>query len=140
MKEYHKITNHFPGGISKYVREISLFDEQPFEHVLFFQISKSFPFLKKLTLINGKPQNEKQCGKLDDKNEHLSITEYPHRSQLNLTEAHDDYIEEFLVDTKTCLPNNLYLSVDYQGLKRVTQHFTSNTTRNNSKKLRCLGL
>lgn len=96
--------------------------------------------MKKLTLINGKPQNDKQCGKLDDKNEHLSITEYPHLSQLNLTEAHDDYIEEFLVDTKTCLPNNLYLSVDYQVLKRVTQHFTSNTTRNNCKNLRSLGL
>jgi len=96
--------------------------------------------MKKLTLINGKPQNEKQCGKLDDKNEHLSITEYPYLSQLNLTEAHDNYIEEFLVDTKICLPNNLYLSVDYQGLKRVTQHFTSNTIRNNCKKLRSLGL
>jgi hypothetical protein len=54
-KEYHKITNNFPGGISKYVREISLFDEQPFEHYFFLQISKSFPFMKKLTLINGKP-------------------------------------------------------------------------------------
>jgi hypothetical protein len=70
----------------------------------------------------------------------LSITEYPHLSKLNLTEAHDDYVEEFLVDTKTCLPNNLYLSVDYQVLKRVTQHFTSNKTRNNCKKLRALGL
>ncbi|CAF1288510.1 unnamed protein product [Rotaria sp. Silwood1] len=90
--------------------------------------------MKKLTLINGKPQNDKQCGKLDDKNEHLSIAEYPHLSHLNLVEAHDDYIEGFLVDTKTCLANNLYLSVDYQVLKYVTQHFTSNKTRNNCKK------
>ncbi|CAF0903042.1 unnamed protein product [Rotaria sordida] len=96
--------------------------------------------MKKLTFINRKSQNDKQCGKLDDKNEYLPIIEYPHLSQLNLTEAHDDYIEEFLIDTKTCLPNNLYLSVDYQRLKRVTQHFTSNRTRNNCKKLRCLGL
>ncbi|CAF0903123.1 unnamed protein product [Rotaria sordida] len=29
-KAYHKITNNFPGGISKYAREVSLFDEQPF--------------------------------------------------------------------------------------------------------------
>ena len=69
--------------------------------------------MKKLTLINGK---------FDDENEHLSITEYPHLSQLSLTEAHDDYIEEFLVEKKTCLPNNLCLSVDYQVLKHVTQH------------------
>ena len=139
-KEYHEITNHFPGGISKYVREIWLFDEQPFEHLFFLQISKSFLLMKKLTLINGKAQNDKQCGKFDEENEHLSITEYPHLSQLNLTEAHDDYIEEFLVHTKTCLPNNLYLSVNYRVLKRVTQRFRSNTTRNNCQKLRYLGL
>ncbi|CAF2743590.1 unnamed protein product [Rotaria sp. Silwood2] len=36
---YHQITNNFSGGIFKYVREISLFDEQPFEHEFFFQIS-----------------------------------------------------------------------------------------------------
>ncbi|CAF3184626.1 unnamed protein product [Rotaria socialis] len=34
-KEYHQITNSFPGGISNNVREISLFDEQPFEHYFF---------------------------------------------------------------------------------------------------------
>ena len=27
LKEYHQITNNFPGGSFKYVREISLFDE-----------------------------------------------------------------------------------------------------------------
>ncbi|CAF1311884.1 unnamed protein product [Rotaria sp. Silwood1] len=103
-KEYHKITNNFPGGIFKYVREISLFDEQPFEHKFLFQISQSFPFMKKLTLINEKPSR-----KLHDNNEHLSIIEYPHLSQLDLSEAQDDYIEQFLVDTKTCLSNSFYI-------------------------------
>ncbi|CAF3888150.1 unnamed protein product [Rotaria sp. Silwood1] len=36
LKEYHKITNNFPGGIFKYVREISLCDQRPFEHDFFF--------------------------------------------------------------------------------------------------------
>ncbi|CAF3327609.1 unnamed protein product [Rotaria sp. Silwood2] len=140
-KEYHKITNNFPGGTFKYVREISLFDEQPFEHEFFFQISQSFPFMKKLTLINEKPKNNKQSRKLDDdNNQHLSIIEYPYLFELDLVDAHDDYIEQFLVDTKTCLPNGVYLSVDYQALNRVTQEFTRNTTRLNCIKLRCLGL
>ena len=131
-KEYHQITNHFRDIISKYVRQISLFDEQSFEHEFFLQISKSFPLMKKLTLINEKAQKKK--------NHHLSITEYPHLSYLNLTDAHDDYLEEFFLQTNTSLPDHLHLSVDYQRLKRVTQHFTSNTTRNNCQKLRSLVL
>jgi hypothetical protein len=129
LKEYHQITNNFPGGIFKHVREISLFDERPFEHEFFFQISQSFPLMNKLTLINDKPQNHKRNGKSDDDNQHLSIIEYPHLSHLNLDEALDDYIEQFLVYTKTWLPNSVYLSVHYQVLKRVTEHFKRNTTR-----------
>lgn len=137
---YHQITNHFPGGISDYVREISLFDERPFEHSFFLRISKSFPYLRKLTVTNEKAQNEKQCGRFDGENEHLAISEYPHLSVLKLIEAHDDYLDEFLLHTNTSLPNQLYLSVDYLGLKRVTQRFTRNATRNNCQKLRSLGL
>ena len=140
MKEYYEITNNFPGGIFKYVREISLFDERSFPHEFFFQISQSFPFMKKLTLINEKLQNDKRHRKLDNDNQHLSIIEYSHLSHLNLDEAHDDYIEQFLIDTKTCLPNSVYLAVPYQALKRVTEHFTRNATRINCAKLRCLGL
>jgi hypothetical protein len=140
LKEYHQITNNFPGGIFKHVREISLFDERPFEHEFFFQISQSFPFMNKLTLINDKPQNDKRNGKSDDDNQHLSIIEYPHLSHLNLDEALDDYIEQFLVYTKTWLPNSVYLSVHYQVLKRVTEHFKRNTTRINCIKLRSLGI
>ncbi|CAF3720841.1 unnamed protein product [Rotaria sp. Silwood1] len=140
LKEYHKITNNFPGGIFKYVREISLFDQRPFEHDFFFQISQSFPFMKKITLINEKPPSDQRPRKLEDDNEHLSIITYPHISELNLIEDHDDYIEQFLVDTKTCLPNSVYLSVDYKVLKTVTQNFTRNTTRVNCTKLCSLGL
>ncbi|CAF3350760.1 unnamed protein product [Rotaria sp. Silwood2] len=137
---YPRITNNFPGGIFKYVREISLFDERPFEHKFFFQISQSFPFMQKLILCNGKPQNDKQSRKLDDNNQNLSIIEYPNLSYLDLVEAHDDYVEQFLVDTNTCLPNNLFLLIDYQTLKRVTEDLTRKTTRTNCTKLGSLGL
>ncbi|CAF1560481.1 unnamed protein product, partial [Rotaria sordida] len=41
-------------GIFKCVRKILLFDEYPFEHEFILQISKSFPFLEKLTIVNRK--------------------------------------------------------------------------------------
>ena len=35
VKYYEYITNNFPGGLFKYVREVSLYDEHPFEHEFF---------------------------------------------------------------------------------------------------------
>lgn len=81
--------------------------------------------MKKLTSFNGKAQNE-----------HLSNTEYPHFSYLNLIEARDDYTNELLLHTEICFPNDQYLSVDYHGLKPITQYFTEYTTRNDCRK-RC---
>ncbi len=43
MKYYKNIINSFPGGLFKYVREIFLFDERPFEHEFFIQIAQAFP-------------------------------------------------------------------------------------------------
>ncbi|CAF2857008.1 unnamed protein product [Rotaria sp. Silwood2] len=57
MKNYDKISNNFPGGLFKCVRQISLFDEHPFQHDFFIKISQAFPFLQKLTLENSQPQN-----------------------------------------------------------------------------------
>ncbi|CAF4117798.1 unnamed protein product [Rotaria sordida] len=54
LEYYDMITNNFLDGIFKCVRKILLFDEYPFEHEFIFQISKSFPFLEKLTIINRK--------------------------------------------------------------------------------------
>jgi hypothetical protein len=49
---YYYITNNFAGGIFKSVSKISLFDEKPFEHDFFMEISKSFPFVKTLSITN----------------------------------------------------------------------------------------
>jgi hypothetical protein len=54
---------------------------------------------------------------------------------LNFDEAHDDYIEQFLFDIKTFLPNNILLGIEYQQLKRVTDNFTRLETRNNCSKV-----
>jgi hypothetical protein len=132
---YNKITNNFPGGLFKCVGEVSLFDERPFEHEFFLQIQKSFPLLKKLTLINEKPQNNKGCRKSNNDNQASSIIKYPHLIQLDLTEAHEDYVDQFLVDTKMCLSNGIRLFVDYKSLQSVTHNFTRDVTRTNCAKV-----
>jgi hypothetical protein len=130
---YDNITNNFPGGIFESVRQISLFDERPFEHDFFFRIAQSFPFLENLTLINRKRQNNKQFRK--SKHQNLSIIEYPYLIDLNISRAHKDYYEQFLFDTKTCLPNNVRVSMYYPLVKKVTRNFRRNTTRSNCAKM-----
>ncbi|CAF3145603.1 unnamed protein product [Rotaria sp. Silwood2] len=46
LKHYHNITNNFSSELFKYVREISLYDERPFEHESFIRIQQSFPSVK----------------------------------------------------------------------------------------------
>ncbi|CAF1402746.1 unnamed protein product [Rotaria sordida] len=76
MKNYHYITNSFPGGSFNYVRKISLFDEYPFEHDFFIQISQSFEFIEALSLTNLSPQEKK----MEKKN--LLIVKFHHLNPL----------------------------------------------------------
>jgi len=126
-KFYYNITNNFPGGLFKCVREISLHDERPFEREFFLKISQSFPCIEKLILKNSEPQEHKdvQC----------SIIEYPHLNQLVLFEADESYIEQFLNNSKTYLSNNIYLHIGYDSLNNVTGNFTSDATRMNCSKI-----
>lgn len=136
MNYYFNITNSFPGGLFQYVRRVSLYDEKPFEHEFFLQIAESFPFMKDLSVINAKPQRNKLSRKSKKiNNQDLLIIVYPSLIDLNLMEAHDDYIEQFLLDTDICLSNNTELSVYYEALKRVTENFTRHATRSNCMKL-----
>jgi hypothetical protein len=49
LKYYYNITNHFPGGLLKCVRDTSLVDEHPFKHEFFVRIAQAFPLITKLT-------------------------------------------------------------------------------------------
>ncbi|CAF0789333.1 unnamed protein product [Adineta steineri] len=138
MKIYNNITNNFRGGIFTSVTEVSLRDEYPFEHEFFLRIAQSFPSMKQLTIKNRQAQNNKQLIKSNNDYQILSIIEYPNLTRLDLNNAHDDYVELFLFDTKMSVPNNLHLCVDYQSLKRVTYYFTRYITRNNYVKLAAL--
>ncbi|CAM4803926.1 unnamed protein product [Rotaria magnacalcarata] len=73
-------------------------------------------------------------------NQQLSRIKYPHFSLLNLDKACDDYINGSLVDTKTCLSNNIFLCVNCERLSIITQNCMQNTTRISYKKLKNLAL
>jgi hypothetical protein len=84
--------------------------------------------MRELTVINQNAQSKKH-------DQPLSIIEYSYLTLLDLSDVHDDYIEQFLVDTKMSLPYNVYLIIHYQPLKRVTHNFQRTTTRINCAKL-----
>ena len=104
-----------------------VWDERPFEHEFFIKIAQSFPFVEKLSLLNHEPQQ--------NNNQHFLITKYSHLTQLDLVGSHEDYVEQFLNNTKTCLLNNIYLRMTYETLRKVTDDFTSNVTRVNCSKI-----
>jgi hypothetical protein len=69
------------------------------------RIAQAFPFLKDSTVSNLKPQNQK----LNEDGRHFPIIEYAHLNVLRLINAHVDYAEQFLLNTKTCLSNSIFL-------------------------------
>ncbi|CAF2892121.1 unnamed protein product [Rotaria sp. Silwood2] len=135
LKHYEDITNNFPGRLFKCVRAVGLYDEYPFEHEFLLRITQSFPLLEKLTVINQQRQNNKRFRKSKNENEDLLIVKYPHLIQLNLSEAHKDYHEQFLFDTKTCLPNDVCIHLNYRLVNKVTRNFRRNTIRSNCAKI-----
>ena len=135
LTHYNGITNNFPGGIFECVREVSLFDERPFEHEFFLRIAQSFPLMEKLTVNNEKRQINKRFGKSKNENRDLVIIKYPHLKELNLFYACIDYHEQFLLGTKTCLPFGVRVFMNYELAKEVTRNFRRNATRSNCAKL-----
>ena len=139
-KFFHGITNNFPGGFSPYVREVSLHDKRPFEHDFFLRIIEIFPLMEVLYISNHQSQNHKQSSqsKNDDRND--SVIKYNALIDIHIANVHDDYIEEFLLNTRTDFRKNIHLDVDYEALQRVTKNFTRNDTRINSAKINQLHL
>ncbi|CAF4429762.1 unnamed protein product [Rotaria sp. Silwood2] len=135
MNYLYRLTNSFPGGLFKFVHKVSLYDEYPFEHEFFIRIAQSFPLLGTLSIDNQSPQNHKQCQHLNKDHRNLPVIKYSHLTLLCLDMAHDDYIEQFLIDTKACLSNYISLSVYYPSLQKVTNNFTRDKTRINCAKV-----
>ncbi|CAF3694869.1 unnamed protein product [Rotaria sordida] len=62
LKYYNNI-NNFQGGIFKYVRQVELYDQRPFQHEFFFRIAKLFPLMEELIMHNEQRQINKQFRK-----------------------------------------------------------------------------
>ena len=139
VEYYDNITNHFPGGLFINVRHVLLYDEHPFDHDFFVRIQKSFPFVERLGVFNHKPQNSKPSYQ-SNSDRSLDVIKYSFLNILNITHAHDDYIEQFLFDTKTDFQNDIVLYVKYECLERVTHNFTRHITRRNCAKIKTLRL
>ncbi|CAF4626468.1 unnamed protein product [Rotaria socialis] len=135
LEHFDTITNNFSGGIFQFVRKILLFDERPFEHEFFLQISQSFPVLQKLSVVNRTRQNNKLLRRSKAVSRNLLIIEFPHLTELDLAAAHLDYVKQFLFDTKTCLPNDVRFLVYSRLLRKATRNFTRNTTKQNCSKV-----
>ncbi|CAF3912460.1 unnamed protein product [Rotaria sp. Silwood1] len=130
MKYMHAVTNNFPGGIFRTVRTSSLFDDiRPFEYDFFKRISHSFPLFNQLTIFNSIQQNEKGTQNSYDNKKRFLIIEFVHLSKLNLSYAHFNYIEQFLLNTNTYLPSLNELEIQYEHLLSVIENFTSDATR-----------
>ncbi|CAF3474071.1 unnamed protein product [Rotaria socialis] len=135
MRRFEYITNNFAGGLYPYVRVVSLYDEHPFEHEFFIRISQSFPCMEKLTINNRYGQNQKESYKLMNDKSNLSIAKYYNLIDLHIDRAHDDYIDEFLCNTKTYFRNNILLDTHYEALRRATHDFARDDTRINFTKV-----
>lgn len=127
---FNDISNNFPGGLFKSVRQISLYDERPFEHQFFLQMARSFPLLQELTLHNKKRQK--------DDNQEWSIVEFSQLKKLDIVLVDESYVEQFLLSTKTTLLINIEIFVAYESLRSVTHQFTRDATRMNCAKIKSI--
>jgi hypothetical protein len=91
--------------------------------------------MKQLTIYNKKPQKNKSYEQSKYDNQHLLLIQYPYPSVLDLLSAHDDYVEQFLLDTKTSIIRTVDLQVVFSTLDRITHKFTRDATRINCSKL-----
>ncbi|CAF3395200.1 unnamed protein product [Rotaria sp. Silwood1] len=104
----------------------------------YYNITNNFP--EELSVINYKSQNEKQSYESNNDCQNLSLIEYSFLNELAIVKGHDDYIEQFLFNTKTYLQNNVLLHINYESLQRVTHNFTRENTRINCAKINKLQL
>ncbi|CAF4120423.1 unnamed protein product [Rotaria magnacalcarata] len=115
------------GGMFDNVQSLIMTDIYPFENNFFNVISQSFPLLKELYIFNEKPQKNKQ--------QSMTLIVFSHLIDLDLSSAHADYAEQFLVDKHCYLPCLLNINIRYEPLALVTNNFTNDATRLTCSKL-----
>ena len=135
MERISGVTNSFFGNTFHLVIDLRLFDIRPFEHIYFNWISRALPLLKYLRIKNMTPQENNVQSKSSNKNQNL-MNHFPRLIKITLTDAHIDYVDEFLCQTKSYVPRLLSIAVSYENLAIVTNNFTSDLTRVNCAQLK----
>ncbi len=125
------ISNNFPSMEFNQVTDLSVYDCIPFEHEFFRRIAQSFPSLRKFHVMNSKPQSSNLAQSQTDNDQSYSVVKYSNLTSLSIVYAHIDYLQQFLLHTKTSLPKLTELEVQYEKLKTVTNNFTRDATRLN---------
>ena len=132
------IGNTFPPIVFTHVIHLTLDDEVPFKHEFFIRIASCFPSLKELRLLNSEPQSQLSVKSNSDDHQENPVVQYPYLVSLDLEDAHIDYLEQFLNETKTHLPRLTKLTVRYDRLTIVTENFTREATRLNCARVKQL--
>jgi hypothetical protein len=133
--EYYGVSNNFASEVFVNVRNVTCFDERPFEHSFFLRLAQSFPSMIVLTLTNGAAQLEKAHQQPCSEKERLPVIRYPSLRKLVLVDVHDDYVEQFLFATRTFFSNGMHVCNYRSQMKRVTHDFTRDETRLNSSQV-----
>ncbi|CAF0930975.1 unnamed protein product [Adineta steineri] len=122
-------------SINVYERS-TLIDDRvyPFTYEFFLRIAHAFPLITELTVLNNRVYNNTD----ENINQIKSIVEFHHLTFLTIHFQQDIYVEQFLVDTNTYLPNLINLTISYDNLATVTNNFTRHSTRHNCSKVEIL--
>jgi hypothetical protein len=100
----------------------------PFKYKFFIRIAKDFPLLKNFLIINFMSPFEDFGHYKADNIYFYSPIKYPHLTSLDIMYVDDNYIEQFLLDTKTYAAHLNGIKVHYDQLKTVTENFTRDAT------------
>ena len=135
----HNLGNIFPNIVFAYVTYLYLNDYYAFRHEFFVRITRSFPLLKYLHIIN--PSSQAFADLFTSSSNHsqsYSIIEYPHLMSLDVSCSYSDYLEQFLNETKAYVPCLTDLTVNHLQLRMVTKNLTREETRRNCAKVKRL--
>ncbi|CAF2179596.1 unnamed protein product [Rotaria magnacalcarata] len=130
--------NIFPNIVFNYVTYLLVEDNDGFKHEFFVRIARSFPLLKYLRIFNIESQVLADMKLSSDHSQSYSMIEYPHLTSLDVSHGHQDYLEQFLNETKAYVPCLTELKALYPNLKIVTNNFTREETRRNCAKVKQL--
>ncbi|CAF1526159.1 unnamed protein product [Rotaria magnacalcarata] len=130
--------NIFPNIVFNYVTYLLVQDRDGFKHEFFVRIARSFPLLKYFRIYNIKPQVSTDPTLSSDHSQSYSMIEYPHLMSLDVAYSNQCYLEQFLNETKACVPCLTELAVSHYDLKIVTNNFTREETRRNCAKVKQL--